>query len=258
VPGQIRSRATRHRSHPASAAATQDRRRLEALRLQSDAPSADRLFLATLRLRIPRAIWTGPFSEAHPEVRLEALNRTEVAPDVSVSDYWIGGGTPGMWGREIERYDDVLKVESLAQVGNGSLYRITYQNPPVVSLYQRMRLPLQFPVRIQAGRITWEIVARYTEFEEIMRHMRGVDPQVSVVSLRRQPLRSHLPLLTESQQELLAQAMAAGYFAVPRGITLTDLARKLDRSKSAISESIALIEQKLLETAMRPGNGLLR
>ena len=45
--------------------------------------------------------------------------------------------------------------------------------------------------------------------------------------------------------------MAAGYFAVPRGITLTDLARRLDRSKSAVSEAIAIIERKLLESAMR-------
>jgi len=46
--------------------------------------------------------------------------------------------------------------------------------------------------------------------------------------------------------------MAAGYFAVPRGITLTALARRLHRSKSSISESLALIEKQLLETALRP------
>ncbi|MCI4327047.1 MAG: helix-turn-helix domain-containing protein [Thermoplasmata archaeon] len=45
--------------------------------------------------------------------------------------------------------------------------------------------------------------------------------------------------------------MAAGYFAVPRGITLTDLAARLDRSKSAVSESIAIIERKLLESPRR-------
>jgi predicted DNA binding protein len=59
-------------------------------------------------------------------------------------------------------------------------------------------------------------------------------------------------MLTEIQQQLLSQAMAAGYFAVPRGITLTDLARRLDRSKSAVSEAIAIIEKKLLESALRP------
>ncbi|MGB6499878.1 MAG: helix-turn-helix domain-containing protein [Thermoplasmata archaeon] len=226
------------------------RERLEALR-SAEEPAPDRLFIATLRLRIPKNIWTGPFSTAHPTVRLEALNRAEVGSNSSVSDYWIGGGPPGGWAREIEEYRDVLRVESLAEVGDGCLYRITYRNPPIIALYRRLRLPVQFPLRIQAGFLAWEVVARRTEFDEVLRYARGASPGMSIVSIRRRPLRSHLPILTETQQQLLSNAMAAGYFAVPRGITLTDLAKRLGRSKSSISESIALIEQKLLETAMR-------
>ncbi|HTT26302.1 MAG TPA: helix-turn-helix domain-containing protein, partial [Thermoplasmata archaeon] len=177
-------------------------------------------------------------------------------PGLSVSDYWISGSPPGVWAREILTFPDVAQVDSLAEVGDGSLYRITYRNPPIVALYRRLRLPMQFPLRIQAGYLRWEIVARYAEFQEILRHARSVDPQVALVSIRRRPLRSHLPMLTDAQQELLRQAMAAGYFAVPRGITLTELARKLDRSKSGISESIALIEKKLVETILRPDSVL--
>ncbi len=232
--------------------AEQTQLRLRKLRGATEPASEDRLFLATLRVRIPRSIWTGPFSAKHPQVRVEALNRIEVGTGRSVSDYWISGSPPGLWAREISAFPDVEKVDSLAEVGDGCLYRITYSTPPVVHLYQRLRLPLQFPLRLQAGFITWEIVARYAEFQEIMDHMRAVDPNVSIVSIRRRPLRSHLPMLTPAQHELLTQAMAAGYFAVPRGITLTALARKLERSKSGISESIALIEKKLFETVLRP------
>ncbi len=185
-------------------------------------------------------------------MRIEVLNRTEIAAGRSVSDYWISGSPPGVWAREIASHSDVTKVDSLAEVGEGSIYRITYQNPPIVGLYQRLGLPIQFPIRMQAGSITWEIVARYSDFQKVMTHARAVDPNVAIVSIRRRPLRTHLPLLTEAQHELLNQAMAAGYFAVPRGITLTALARKLNRSKSGISESIALIEKKLFETALRP------
>jgi hypothetical protein len=228
--------------------------RFRALRAASEGSGSQRLLLATLRVRIPRTLWTGPFSTRHPGVRLEVLNRTEVAPDVSVSDYWIGGGEPGEWTVEIAGYPDVLQVDSLATVGEGCLYRIKYRNPPVLGVYRRLRLPLQFPLRIQAGFITWEIVARYGEFRTILAHARRADRDVQVVSLRRRALRSHLPLLTDAQHALLTQAMAAGYFAVPRGITLTDLARKLDRSKSAISEGIAVIEKKLVESALSAGS----
>jgi len=183
---------------------------------------------------------------------MEALNRSDVSKDVSVSDYWISGAAPGAWSREIANFPDVLKVDSLAEVGEGCLYRVTYRNPPVIYLYRELGMPIQFPLRIQGGRLDWEVVARRSEFGKIVKHMRNADPDLQVVSIRRRPLRSHLPALTDAQHQLLTQAMAAGYFAVPRGITLTELAQRLDRSKSAVSEAIAIIEKKLLESALRP------
>lgn len=214
-----------------------------------DEAAPEGLFLATLRIRIPPGLWTAKFSNAHPHVRLEVLNRSDLNPSVSISDYWVSGNLPGAWANEISQYPDVVRLESLAQVGDGCLYRITYRNPPVIELYRRLKVPLQFPQWMQGGRINWEVAARRREFEEIMRYARRVDPALQVISIRRRPLRSHLPTLTERQHQLLTQAMAAGYFAVPRGITLTALARRLQRSKSSVSESIAIIEKKLLETA---------
>ncbi len=227
--------------------------RLRNLRGEKDVPSNARLLLALLRIRIQnKGLWTGPFSRAHPDLTLEVLNRSDLTEHVSVSDYWISGGPPGVWAREIVEYSDVRKVDTLAEVGGGCLYRITYTSPPIVYVYRMLGVPMQFPIRIQAGYLTWEVVARRSEFEAVLKHARKVNPDFQVVSIRDRPLRSHLPMLTDAQQQLLAQAMAAGYFAVPRGITLTDLARRLGRSKSGLSEAIANIEKKLLESALRP------
>jgi hypothetical protein len=228
--------------------------RLRHLRRGDAEERGSRILLATLKVRIPRNLWTGPFSSRHPTTRLEVLNRTDVTGAISVSDYWISGGTPGEWALEIGSFPDALQVDSLAAVGDGCLYRIKYRNPPVIGLYRRLRLPLQFPLRIQAGILTWEVVARFAEFRRVMEHARRADAGVQVVSMRRRQLRSHLPSLTDSQHELLTEAMGAGYFAVPRGITLTELAKKLDRSKSSISEGIALIEKKLVESALSAGS----
>jgi predicted DNA binding protein len=225
--------------------------RFRNLRKGREEVPVDRLHLATLKVRVPEGLWTGAFSRAHPSIALETLNRADVSKDVSVSDYWIGGQPPGVWSREISGYSDVLKVDSLAEVGEGCLYRITYRNPPVIYLYRQLGLPIQFPLRIQAGVIRWEVVARHSEFRAVLEFAKRTDPGFQVVSIRRRPLRSHLPVLTDAQHQLLTKAMAAGYFAVPRGITLTELARRLDRSKSGVSEAIAIIERKLLESALR-------
>ena len=223
---------------------------MHALRART-AREPERLLIATWSIHMPKGLWTTTFSNAHPRERLEALNRNDVDPNVSVSDYWISGRPPGVWSAEIQKSPDVLGVDALTEVGEGSLYRITYRNPPVVNLYRELGLPVQFPLLIQAGLIRWEVVARRSTFERLLSYARGVDPNLKVVSIRRQPLRTHLPILTDSQRELLNRAMAEGYFAVPRGITLTELANRLNRSKSAVSEAVALIEKKLLESAVR-------
>jgi len=208
--------------------------------------------IATLNLRMSTGTWTLKFSRAHPDIRLEVLNRGDVDRDIAVSDYWISGGPPGTWTREILSYGDVVKVDALAEVGGGSIYRVTDHNPPVVYLYRRLGLPLQFPMRMQDGYIRWEVVSRNHEFQAILAYARKVDSHVQVLSIRNRPLRSHLPMLTSAQQALLTRAMAEGYFAVPRGITLTELAKRVNRSKSSVSEAIATIEKKLLESALGP------
>jgi len=191
------------------------------------------------------------FSRAHPNVRMEVLNRREGRSGLSVSDFWIDGALPGAWTSELRTQTDVEKVEPRAEVGDGCIYRITYRNPPIVDLYRRLRLPLPFPIRMQAGVITWEIVARYSDFLKVFELARAADAGFAIVSTRRGRLRTHLPLLTEAEEKLLRAAMAAGYFAVPRGISLAGLARKMNRTDPTLHESMARIERKLLATGHR-------
>ncbi len=213
---------------------------------------ADRLLLVSLRLRLPEQNWFGPFTRLHPHVLIETLSIGEVSSNTSVTDIWISGHPPGAWGKEIAAFRDVVSVDPLAEVGDGTLYRVTMENPPIIALYRRLQLPLPLPIRMQGGFVRWEVVAREREFNEVLEYAKRFTLEPQVVSIRRRPLQDHLPLLSPPQQTLLNEAMDAGYFAVPRGITLTALARELGRSKSGISESMALIEKKLLESALEP------
>jgi predicted DNA binding protein len=224
--------------------------RFKALRAAAGDDSGNRILLATLKVRLARGLWTTEFTNHHPNLRIECLNAGEIDKAYSISDYWISAGEPGEWAAEIASYDDVDQVDSLATVGDGCMYRLKYRTPPVVRLYQTLRLPIQFPLRLQAGYITWEVVAKHSDFQTILAYARKVDPEAQIVSVRRRALRSHVPVLTDSQQGLLTEALSAGYFAVPRGISLTDLAKKLDRSKSSVSEGLAIIEKKLIESAL--------
>jgi len=217
-------------------------------------PSAgrdNRLLLATATVRLPDRTWTGPFSRRHPHVVVEWLGGSEIGRGRMVADHWVSGLPAGRWTREIASFPDVFKVEALTQVGDGCLYRVRLRPPPVVELYQRLEMPLPFPIHIHAGFVRWEVVARGREFAALLRFARDVDPGVRVAWTRAAPIRAHVPLFSPRQQTLLHRAIKAGYFAVPRRISLQELARQSNRSKAAVSEALALIEKKLLESALR-------
>jgi hypothetical protein len=211
----------------------------------------ERFLLGSATLRIPSDTWTGPFSRRHPDVEIVILGYSEISPKIVIADHWIGGRPAGVWAKEIATFSDVRGVESLAEVGDGSIYRVRLRAPAIVDLYRRLEVPFPFPIHIQGGQVRWEIAARAREFDQILAFARRLDPSLRLRWTRTPVLRDHLPLLSASQRALLDRAIVSGYFAVPRRVSLTELARSSNRSKAAVSEALAVIERKLLESAIR-------
>ena len=60
--------------------------------------------------------------------------------------------------------------------------------------------------------------------------------------------------LTDEQQDVLEIAFAKGYFDVPRGITLTDLADEIGISHQALSERLRRGQKSVLENTVILGN----
>ncbi|HYA10671.1 MAG TPA: helix-turn-helix domain-containing protein [Thermoplasmata archaeon] len=204
----------------------------------------------TLRIRMALDHWLGRFSVAHPDLRLEALHWAAIDHRTSVLDYWIEGVPAGRWTREIAANPDVRKVDALAESGEGGLYRVVQRMNPVVHLYRRLRLPLRFPLVIGGGVITWEVMAKKSELDAILAFFRERKLEVTISSVRRGLGPAQASVLTPRQRDLLTAAMRTGYFAVPRRITLTELAREVGRSKSSVSEALAHIERRLLEGSL--------
>lgn len=225
-------------------------RRLESLRGHFRADEANRLVVVTLRIQMALDHWLGRFSAAHPELKIEALHWSAIDDRTSVLDYWIEGLPGGIWTKEIGSNPDVFQANLLAESGEGALYRVVQRMNPVVHLYRRLRLPLRFPLAIQERVITWEVMAKKSELEAILAFFRQRRLQVTIASVRRTLGSGEVPSLTLPQRRLLTEALRTGYFSVPRGVTLTELAKRLGRSKSSVSESLARIERKLLEGSL--------
>jgi hypothetical protein len=211
---------------------------------------ADRLAIVRLEFGIPRGVWLSGFTRKHPDLLVEVHNTLTVDSKKTLGDFEIYG-PPTDWTREIAGYPDVLHVERLDVFPDLGRYRVLFRQPIYLSIAHELAVLLSYPRITQAGIFTCETVARTSQVRRLVMALRDAGCEARIVSLRRDSLRSCRPVFTPVQRNLFRQALASGYFEVPRRITLGGLAKKLSRSKSSVSETLAIVERKLAETATR-------
>jgi HTH DNA binding domain len=217
---------------------------------RSPAAYGDRLAIIRLELEIPHGTWLSGFTRKHPDLLVEVHNTMTVNPTNTIGDFEIYGPATD-WTREIAEYPDVLHVERLDVFPDLGRYRVVFRQPIYLRIARELSVLLSYPRITQAGIFTCETVARTSQVRRLVTALRDSGCRVRIVSLRRDSLRSCRPVFTPVQRDLFRQALASGYFEVPRRITLSGLAKKLSRSKSSVSETLAIVERKLAETATR-------
>jgi predicted DNA binding protein len=109
-----------------------------------------------------------------------------------------------------------------------------------------------FPIRVQNGVLRMSIIAppvQLRRFYLAVRRRSGGGARI--VSMRPIASNGGTGLLTRRQQEVFRTALGEGYWDHPRRVTMAGLASHLDISKSAVAETLAQIEMKLMRFASR-------
>lgn len=99
-------------------------------------------------------------------------------------------------------------------------------------------------------------VADHSSFQQLMDAINGADLPVRTKAITRADLSNQttaeieLDVLTDKQRETLALALREGYYERPRETDLSNLADRLDISKSAVSQRLRTAEIKLIKAAL--------
>jgi predicted DNA binding protein len=212
----------------------------------------DRLAIMKLEIGNLSSLWYDGFSRRHPELVLEATSVTTLPGNDTLGEYEIYG-PPEDWTNEISESPDVVEVERLGDSPEFGRYRIRYRRSPLIALATELEVLVRYPRTIRNGTLSCEVIARISQLRRAVDALSRAGSEPRLVSLRRDSLRSVRMTLTPTQRILLRQALALGYFEVPRQITLTRLAEKVSRSKSSVSTTLATLERKLAESAAAAG-----
>ena len=180
-------------------------------------------------------------SESEVRIELERLVPTGTA----VMPYFWAEVVDG----DYERFERELRGDPLVgglnvldRVDGANLYAIQWERIPE-SLVQGIT---RADGAILEGRGldgTWRFMLRFpdhsrlTEFNEFLTD-HDIDIRVERISTRDDRRREYAFGLTDEQRETLTSAVRRGYFEVPRGVTLTDLAEDLGITRQAASERV--------------------
>ncbi len=200
-----------------------------------------------LRVPLPDSAWIARFSREHPGVTIEMLSRLDLGTRRSLSEVRLCVPQPGDWVGELRAVDQVEKVELLTSGPSGLRLRVIHRTSPFVPIFRALLLMRRLPFTIRDGEASWTVIASEDKVHKLLDRLREKVPGVVLESVRHSDDPTGAEILTRRQAELFQRARAAGYFEVPRKITLTRLADRERMAVSSLSEALAIVEKKLLE-----------
>lgn len=194
-----------------------------------------------------------------PEMRLR-WERSDPFDDHIRVLLWAEGGDFGDFEEALEDDPTVSSPLRTIDVDDRRLYEL--------DLVEQGRETSVYPLMIEEGGIIHELTATregwkfragfpdrdsFRRFDGFCRD-HGIEMDVHQVYEQRAGSDNRGYGLTESQREILLAAIDCGYFDIPRGCSLSELAERLDISQNAASERLRRAMDQLVERTVYPGN----
>jgi len=166
--------------------------------------------------------------------------------DIGFALLAIAGPGRGAVVEALRAHDAVDDAEAIAIGARETTVYVAADTPCFVSAARRSGLPIDPPVEVVDGEASLEVVGdrdRLTLLTEQFNEA-GIPFDVERVGGRADNAGR---ILTDTQRDLVAAALDAGYYDTPRACTLTELAERQGIAKSTCSETLQRAEEQLIK-----------
>jgi len=199
---------------------------------------------AAFTITLPEGVWIGDLSRAHPEAEIRVL--------AALPDGEVGVGHVEILHSDAEsiveamRAEDAVTAVEVFEIRDGrALVQFRTTEPLLLVPIQRTGIPIQLPFTISNGELDWELTAPHERLSELGKLFEDLGIPFEVHHVQQNV--DVRQLLTDTQSELLDEAIERGYYDTPRECTLTELAEHLDMAPSTISETLHRAEEKVVK-----------
>ncbi len=188
--------------------------------------------------QLPKGCWVGDLSRKHPNLEIKIMSL------INFDGFCTARADIKELNSEhmnyIKNHPNVYNVKTYSE----QVFRNTVKvlcSCPLTRIFVKTGAIPTTPVDISCGYAEWEApLEDDLEIIELMKQLRKEGLTAMIRKMKRMDL-------TKRQREILIKAIEEGYYEYPRKITLSELAKKLNMSKGALSDILKRIESKLIK-----------
>lgn len=199
---------------------------------------------ARFRMELPSDVWVVDVSTSFPSATFRLLTGAPVGGRVLELGE-VRASNPEAVADAVEGHPDVISYDQLHIDDEQSIAQYETAERQLYEFLGDSSLPPEFPLTVENGWMEFDVTVSREQFEAIGMRLdaSGLEYELLSVVEGRDPE----DLLTERQRECLTIALRQGYFEVPRGCTLAEVADQMGVDKSTASETVRRGSARALE-----------
>lgn len=201
------------------------------------------MIVARFRIRLPDETWIAEVSRSWPDATFRLLSGIQ-AETTAIELGEAIGDDPGSIGRAIAAHGSIVAYRKLEVTDDRVLAKYETTDTGLYEFVAESALPIEYPVVVENGWYEFDLTGTREEFDRFAGALDAAGRPYELLSVVH--AEDATDVVTERQRTVLAAALRAGYFDVPRTCTLAELAADLDVDKSTASRILRRGEAQVM------------
>ena len=195
-----------------------------------------------VNISIPKTKWLAVYNEKYPGLTFNIFSKYLIDENTGVTLFQIAGNAVKRFLKEFKGRIAQDAFQILFEGEDRVILNIKTSDPWILRALVKTELLIMYPIPVKNGKIQMGTITTRKKFDLFLTEL---DAQKIKYSIKSVGYFRPIPLLTKNQIDILNLAVKLGYFEIPRKITLTNFAERLEISPSALSETMRRINYKL-------------
>ena len=191
---------------------------------------------------------------AAPHMIVEIEQVVATMEDRLMPYFWVSGGDHGEFEAAFQDDESVKNTAVIDEVEDAKLYRAEWTENVETIIYAYVELGATLMQAIGKAD-DWELRMRFDSHDSLSEFQDYCDVNNISIELNRsqeqeQPMTSAQYNLTSTQRETLVTALEAGYYEVPRAVTMRELADQMGIAQQTLSNRFRAAYKNLVTSAL--------